>query len=265
MFLQAFIDKYSGKFIDFDGYYGNQCVDLVQQYNKEVFNGSFLSGANAYDIYSTYPKDIYGAVDNSPTGIPGAGNIVVWSKSFNGTAGHIGIATGTGNTDTFECFVQNDPTGSNCHLKTYNYNSVLGWLVPKVTTQNDDLATCLAQHTVLVDQCNKKDSQITALNLTIQNLNSTIAEKNNQIVKLQATSSTQEVQVTELTSQLATAQEQAKKVPNLQTQIDLLTASRKGYMDQVSALQTQLTKIKTQLVPKKYLSLKIYKALMSLE
>jgi prefoldin subunit 5 len=38
------------------------------------------------------------------------------------------VATGVGDTKTFQAFSQNDPTGSKCVLKTYNYDYVLGWL-----------------------------------------------------------------------------------------------------------------------------------------
>ena len=41
------------------------------------------------------------------------------------------VATGVGNYSSFEAFSQNDPTGSVCIKRMYNYNHVLGWLRPK--------------------------------------------------------------------------------------------------------------------------------------
>jgi len=35
--LSEFCNKYQGTRVDFDGYYGAQCVDLYRQYCKEVF------------------------------------------------------------------------------------------------------------------------------------------------------------------------------------------------------------------------------------
>lgn len=59
----------------------------------------------------------------------------MWSGSKPGTggAGHVAIATGVGDTNTFQAFSQNDPTGSPSVLKTYNYSYVLGVQRLKVT------------------------------------------------------------------------------------------------------------------------------------
>jgi hypothetical protein len=38
MDLKEFVENYTGKPVDFDGRYGAQCVDLVRQYFKEVWN-----------------------------------------------------------------------------------------------------------------------------------------------------------------------------------------------------------------------------------
>lgn len=38
MTLTQFIKTYLGKKVDFDGMYGNQCVDLYRQYCKDVLN-----------------------------------------------------------------------------------------------------------------------------------------------------------------------------------------------------------------------------------
>lgn len=38
MNLEEFKNKYLGKSIDYDGVSGVQCVDLIKQYMKDVFN-----------------------------------------------------------------------------------------------------------------------------------------------------------------------------------------------------------------------------------
>ncbi len=131
MTLTDFIKKYEGKYADFDGWYGAQCVDLVQFYNKEVVGGSFLSGANAYDIWTTYPKDKYTAIENTPDGVPQAGDIVIWGKAY-GIYGHIAIFI-EGDVNKLTCFSQNDPTGSPSVRKLYSsYRGIIGWLRPKL-------------------------------------------------------------------------------------------------------------------------------------
>lgn len=45
----------SNLFVDYDGAWGDQCVDLVQQYNKVIVGGPFLTGQAAKDIWETYP------------------------------------------------------------------------------------------------------------------------------------------------------------------------------------------------------------------
>jgi len=124
---QDFFNKYNGK-----GKIGNtvenkgQCVGLVSIWS-DTFNIPHTWG-NACDLYANADSNYYDKIPNTPTGIPIVGDIIIWSSEYNDGPGHTGIATGKGNIDTFDCFQQNDPTGSVSHNKTYNYNFVTGWL-----------------------------------------------------------------------------------------------------------------------------------------
>ena len=139
--FKEFLTQYNNKYVDFDGYYGAQCFDLIQYWSKYI-GGHRFGGGYAKEIYNQ-PGSFYVQVPNTPTAVPKAGDIIVWSGDFNPQyingvlvkPGHTGIASGKGDVNTFECFEQNDPTGSNSHLKTYNYNHVIGWLSPKVVSQ----------------------------------------------------------------------------------------------------------------------------------
>jgi hypothetical protein len=133
MTVDDFINLFNGHFCDWDGAYGNQCADLVQFYSKAI-GGPVFTG-NAVAFYSQ-PGSFFTQVPNTPTGVPIKGDIVVWNGSYNGGPGHVGISTGKGDTNTFEVLEQNDPTGSNCHLRTYNYNYITGWLHPKTLPTN---------------------------------------------------------------------------------------------------------------------------------
>lgn len=128
MTFKEFYEKYNGMYLDFDGYYGPQCVDLVQYWNRELGGQRFSGNANHV---IEQPGRTYQVITNGPTNKPSEGDIVVWNGKVGAGNGHTGIATGNGNAMTFEAFVQNDPYASNAHLKIYTYDNVIGWLHPK--------------------------------------------------------------------------------------------------------------------------------------
>jgi len=136
MTFGEFVDKYTGKGIDYDGKYGNQCMDLYRQYVKEVLNfpqSPPVTGAK--DVWDTYLKDKYDRIDNTPTGVPQKGDVIVWGTVM-GEYGHIAIFD-NGNTSTFTSFDQNFPIGSLCHLQKHDYKGVLGWLRPKLIVEDN--------------------------------------------------------------------------------------------------------------------------------
>ena len=55
---------------------------------------------------------------------------MVWNGNVGGGWGHTGVVTAA-NVNTFDCYQQNDPYNSGMHVKTYNYNNVIGWAIPK--------------------------------------------------------------------------------------------------------------------------------------
>src|SRR3990167_6598147 len=120
MTAQEFFDKYNGKGIDFDNYYGFQCVDLYRQYVKEVVDCRQSPGVTgAADIWDTYLNEYFDRIANTPEGAPIKGDILIWSKNAGGGFGHVSIAS-VGNTDTFTSFDQNWPVGSLCHFQAHN-------------------------------------------------------------------------------------------------------------------------------------------------
>lgn len=135
MTVSEFFTKYNGRGIDFDGYYGFQCMDLWQQYNKEVVGGPRIAAPYAKDVWAKnlYPKDFYTKIANTPNGVPQKGDVIIWSGAANGGFGHIAVYY-DGNVWNFRSFDQNWPTGSWCHFQPHNYNYVYGWLRPKKAT-----------------------------------------------------------------------------------------------------------------------------------
>jgi len=136
MTADQFFVKYAGKYIDYDGYYGYQCVDLYRQFVKEVYGcqqSPPVSGAAK--VWDTYNKDFFTRIPNGPVNYPNRGDIVIWNTKAGGGYGHIAIAMDAGSY-TFNSFDQNWPTGSRCHKQPHNYTNVLGWLTPKKKEDN---------------------------------------------------------------------------------------------------------------------------------
>jgi len=135
MITDEFFTKYNGKFIDFDGKYGYQCVDLIRQFCKEVLNidGYTLPPVTyAKQLFTNFPNagtSKFTKIYNKPTNAPQKGDIVVWGTylGVTGWAGHVAICSGASvyNLITFD---QNYPKGSFCKFVNHSYKGVLGWL-----------------------------------------------------------------------------------------------------------------------------------------
>ena len=126
-----FFGKYDGKGIDYDNYYGFQCMDLYRQFVKEVCVCPQSPGVGgAVDVWTTYLKDHFTRIENTPTNVPSTGDIIIWGKGV-GQYGHIAICADA-NVNAFISVDQNWPVGSITHFQTHNYKHVLGWLTPKM-------------------------------------------------------------------------------------------------------------------------------------
>lgn len=85
MTYQEFKNKYNGKYIDFDGYYGPQCWDLAQYYFTEVLNlpSSILAGCGQVKNMLVRPKiDVLHAYFNEvPINQMVTGDVCIWSTN----------------------------------------------------------------------------------------------------------------------------------------------------------------------------------------
>lgn len=132
MNLDEFINKYIGKKIDFDGYYGGQCVDLYRQYVKEVLDYPQSPGVGgAAEIWDSASPQYYDFITNTPEGIPSKGDIVIWNRRVGGGFGHVDVFVSSQDINNFTGFDQNWPTLDVCTLTKHNYSNVIGWLHPK--------------------------------------------------------------------------------------------------------------------------------------
>jgi hypothetical protein len=134
MNYQEFFNKYNGTKVDFDGAYSAQCVDLFNQYLVDCLGINnpiqMFPVGSAYQIWD-YAKDNtqLTRLENTPTGVPQQGDILIWKKSQSLPYGHVAIFD-NGDVNKFKSFDQNWPTGSECKLVDHNYNGLQGWLRP---------------------------------------------------------------------------------------------------------------------------------------
>ena len=140
MIFDQFIEKYKGKAVDFDGSYGDQCVDLVRQYIKEVLEQPQPKGVvGAKDFWTNFESDpnlknYFLKIPDTKEAIPQKGDIVIWGSNY-GKYGHIAIINWA-NINQFQALSQNDPLGAKTILKNYSFNYVLGWFRALKTNDN---------------------------------------------------------------------------------------------------------------------------------
>lgn len=134
MTTEQFVAKYNGKGINFDGQFGNQCMDLANQFVQEVWgkNGWDIARGFAYQVWTQFdslPVSKYAhRVPNTPAGVPPEGALMIWSQGI-GSAGHISVVRAGSNTNVFQSFDQNWNGHSYCEPVLHNYNYVYGWIV----------------------------------------------------------------------------------------------------------------------------------------
>lgn len=136
MTISEWYPTVAGKRVNSAGGILGECVALVQKYANEVLG---VSGAPVFpvpvakDMVNSRP-DAFTWIPNTPTGVPPYGAIVVFNGRMGGGAGHTGVAIEGSDTNQVRVIQQNDPLGSGASIKVYNYNNVMGWLVPKSQT-----------------------------------------------------------------------------------------------------------------------------------
>ena len=191
--FQQFLEKYNGKFTDFDGYYGFQCMDLMHSYITEVLglsDGRILSAPSARDVFVKFPNvfgsDYFNKEVNTPAGVPKEGDIVFW---VNEPYGHVAIFI-EGDANSFRSFDQNYPTGSPNHVQNHTYANVGGWLYPKQVTLPVNVEEQLKQCQTLLrgnEEANvSKDKDIAGLHTQIDDLtkkNEGLTRANDVLIK----------------------------------------------------------------------------------
>jgi hypothetical protein len=145
MTAEKWINAVVGKYVDYDGVYGAQCVDLIKKYFVEVIGIPAIRN-NAKDYWTNYPTAHFTRITNTPSFLPKRGDIMIWGTAV-GQYGHIAIID-TANLNTFVSLDQNWPFSNGttpAKRITHNYNGVLGVLRPKKDVNFDQAAYDAAQ------------------------------------------------------------------------------------------------------------------------
>jgi hypothetical protein len=139
MTYNDFIWKWNNRYCDYDGHFGNQCVDLMRQYCKDVFNVdgyvAISPRGNAKDIFYNFKDNKYfKKVLNTKNNIPKKGDIIFFKTSLlpkwlYGIAGHVAIVD-QADLYSMVLFNQNYPTGRYCEFRKFTYKDCIGWLTP---------------------------------------------------------------------------------------------------------------------------------------
>lgn len=138
--VDDFFIEWNNKALDVDGFPHEQpyqCVDLFNQFNKEILGVGYISAnpvGGAIDYFNNFDGlglgEWYVKIDNTPdpNNIPQKGDVVIWGTVL-GKYGHIAVVQ-SANADGFTSFDQNYG-GRFCHFVSHNWNGVLGWIRPK--------------------------------------------------------------------------------------------------------------------------------------
>ena len=95
MTLLDFVNRYIGKKVDFDGFYGPQCVDLYRQYCKDVWEiphtGSVEGARDLAEKYELLPRERKYLVLCREPGSAKSGDVAVWGATPSNRYGHVAI------------------------------------------------------------------------------------------------------------------------------------------------------------------------------
>lgn len=138
--VDRIINKWDGRYagVQYGGVY--QCVAWAAQFSGELNGIGYLptpKSNGAKDIYEQFAAPLpngYDRIANTPSFIPQKGDMVVWGAMPSNPYGHVAIANGVGDTNSFQSYDQNWTGGEKVHLVNHNYNYVLGVLRSKNLT-----------------------------------------------------------------------------------------------------------------------------------
>lgn len=134
--INKIVNSYLGKYVDFDGYYAFQCMDLAVSYVYKLTDGSFRMYGNAKDAIDNKFPNGWKVIRNQASTVPKKGWIAVYTTGVYQQYGHIGIVYNGGNTSQFQILEQNFDglANSPAKLRWDNYSGLTHFIVPPTKT-----------------------------------------------------------------------------------------------------------------------------------
>lgn len=133
MTLEKFVKKTKGKKIDFDGYYGAQCVDLVRFYIYDVWElPQPKQISHAYEAYTRWLRCSDGINEISWKSLTqiAKGDLAIFPPTDTNLDGHIAIVLEVYDNEVL-CFEQNGLTQRGAECKRRPIKDVYGVLTLK--------------------------------------------------------------------------------------------------------------------------------------
>lgn len=130
MTLDEFVKKYEGKKVDYDGYYGAQCVDLARLYIRLVWGLPQPKNIiSAYEAYTHWLRCGNGFEEISWKSLTkiARGDLVVFPPTDTNLHGHIAIVLDIADGEVL-CFEQNGFTQKGAEQKRRPLDTVFGCL-----------------------------------------------------------------------------------------------------------------------------------------
>lgn len=139
---------------DVDGYFGSQCVDLINFYLKKFWN--ILLGGNAIDLLNSAKAKGMTVIYNAPGVNPKAGDIFVMEVPYH-QFGHTGIVLEDSDGYTIKTLEQNIDgnadaltNGAPARFNERDFTGVIGWIRPSnIDYGNENTATYTEDTTYL--------------------------------------------------------------------------------------------------------------------
>jgi hypothetical protein len=128
-----FINQYNNKYLDYDGAYGAQCVDLYNFYVTKFAGGDPMMGRVGYaaDIFNNYDSRVFNRLGNNQSGR--MGDVAVFNFGPGTPSPHVAIVVGDNGNGTLRVLQSNaGPGGSagNSIISNISKSTLMGYLRP---------------------------------------------------------------------------------------------------------------------------------------
>lgn len=131
--LGGFIQQYNNKYIDYDGAYGAQCVDLYNTYTAKFVGGQNVMVGWAPEIFNAYDTKAYARYNGNQTA-GRMGDVAVFRPGAATPSGHVAIVIGDNGNGTLRV-LQSNATALGSRgpsiISNISKSSLMGYLRPR--------------------------------------------------------------------------------------------------------------------------------------